>query len=112
MTIRTPDGLAQLLARLLAHKRDVRTARRELNPVQIGVGDLIRAAYEYAGGPDAQALSSYHGRVVEQDIAKIEEYLGMIEGRIDRLRNQASLAAQAVETADAKRRVSGVRLKI
>jgi hypothetical protein len=109
MTIGTPEGLAQLIADGLAYKRLVRTARRELNPVGTGTGNLIESAYEYAG---LYSIATAHRRVVERDIAKIEEHLGAVEDPIDRLRNQAALAAQAVQTADARRAHTASKLKI
>jgi hypothetical protein len=109
MTISTPEGLAQMLADAQAYKRLVRTARRELNPVLPGTGDLIRSAYEYAGRPN---VASARERATRVTIAKIEEELGIIEGLIDILRSQAMIAAEAVETADAQRAHAARALKI
>jgi hypothetical protein len=110
MTISTPEGLAQMLADAQAYKRLVRTARRELNPVLTGTGDLIRSAYEYAG--DRDNIGSARERATKGAIAKIEEYLGTIEGLIDILRSQAMIAAEAVEAADAKRARAARALRI
>lgn len=109
MTINTPESLAQMLSDALAYKRLVRTARRELNPVYTGTSELIRSAYEYAG---TRELGKARGRVVERDIAKIEEHLGAIEDLIDRLRNHAAVAAQAVQESDARRQHAGRTLKL